>query len=56
MSYETLRHFADSWFLLAMLLLYLGFVGWAFRPGSKHANRRAATSILTEEQKDQADG
>ena len=46
MSYQWLRTFADSWGLLAMLLMYLGFIGWAFRPRAKASNRRAATSIF----------
>ncbi len=32
--YTLLRAFADSWFLLAMTLFYLGVIAWAFRPGS----------------------
>ena len=33
--YSILRAFADSWFLLAMTLFYLGCCFWAFRPGSR---------------------
>lgn len=33
--YTILRAFADSWFLLAMTLFYLGVIAWAFRPGSR---------------------
>ncbi|MEM6588228.1 MAG: cbb3-type cytochrome c oxidase subunit 3 [Pseudomonadota bacterium] len=33
--YTLLRAFADSWFLLAMTLFYLGVIAWAFRPGSR---------------------
>ncbi|MEL7011767.1 MAG: cbb3-type cytochrome c oxidase subunit 3 [Pseudomonadota bacterium] len=33
--YTLLRAFADSWFLLAMTLFYLGVCFWAFRPGSR---------------------
>ena len=33
--YTLLRAFADSWFLLAMILFYLGVFFWAFRPGSR---------------------
>ena len=46
MSYQALRTFADSWGLLAMLLLYLGLIGWAFRPRGADANKRAKTSIF----------
>lgn len=34
-TYSFLREFADSWFLIAMTLFYLGCIGFAFRPGSK---------------------
>ena len=33
--YETLRHFADSWGLLALALFFLAILIWVFRPGSK---------------------
>ena len=44
--YELLRHFADSWGLLAMLLVYLAFVGWAFLPRNRQRNRDAANMIF----------
>nr|WP_137676432.1 cbb3-type cytochrome c oxidase subunit 3 [Parerythrobacter lutipelagi] len=44
--YETLRHFADSWFLLVMFLLFLTFCLWPFRPGAKDHNQAAANSIF----------
>ena len=34
-TYSLLRQFADSWMLLAMMLLFLGIVVWTFRPGSR---------------------
>lgn len=33
--YSLLREFADSWVLLALVLVFLGVVVWAFRPGSR---------------------
>jgi cytochrome c oxidase cbb3-type subunit 4 len=33
--YETLRHFADSWGLLALALFFVAILVWVFRPGSK---------------------
>jgi cytochrome c oxidase cbb3-type subunit 4 len=33
--YETLRHFADSWALLALTLVFLALFVWVFRPGSR---------------------
>ena len=53
MTYEVFRQFADSFWLALMGILYLGLVGWAFRPSKRYANRRAATMIFDE---DQADG
>jgi cytochrome c oxidase cbb3-type subunit IV len=34
-TYSALRHFADSWMLLLLVLVFLGVVFWAFRPGSR---------------------
>ncbi len=34
-TYSLLRHFADSWMLLCLTLVFLGVVFWAFRPGSR---------------------
>ncbi|OSZ67030.1 CcoQ/FixQ family Cbb3-type cytochrome c oxidase assembly chaperone [Sphingomonas sp. IBVSS1] len=45
-DYESLRHFADSWGLLAMTLLFLGFVGWTFRPGARRRHDEAAAMIF----------
>jgi cytochrome c oxidase cbb3-type subunit 4 len=50
--YEQLRHFADSYALLAMLLIYLGLCLWPFRPGGKRRVDSAANSIF----KDETDG
>jgi cytochrome c oxidase cbb3-type subunit IV len=47
--YEMLRHFADSWVLLAMALMFGGVVLWAFRPGSRGAQHDAATAIFRNE-------
>ena len=35
MTYDTLRHFADSWGLLAMTIVFLGVLVWVIRPGSR---------------------
>ena len=50
--YEELRHFADSFGLMAMLLFYLVLCMWPFRPGGKRSINRAANSIF----EDQDDG
>jgi cytochrome c oxidase cbb3-type subunit 4 len=34
MSYDAFRHFADSWGLLGLLLVFVAAILWAFRPGS----------------------
>lgn len=52
MSYDSFRHFADSWGLLVMLISYLSFVGWAFLPRNRGRNHDAATMIF----KDSDDG
>ena len=44
--YTFLRQLADSWFLLAMTLGFLGLCVWAFRPGSRAMHRDVATSIF----------
>jgi cytochrome c oxidase cbb3-type subunit IV len=44
--YTFLRHLADSWFLLAMTLGFLGLCLWAFRPGSRKSHDDAASSIF----------
>ena len=46
MNYEDLRHFADSWALVAMAIVYLVLVGWAFLPRNRDRNRDAATMIF----------
>lgn len=48
--YELLRHFADSWALLGMCLLFLGFVGWTFRPGARRHHDEAAQLIFRPEE------
>jgi len=46
MSYEALRHFADSWGLVILALVYLSFCGWAFLPRNRKRNRDAANMIF----------
>lgn len=48
-TYEALRHFADSWGLLAMLAAFLVLCAWPFRPGAKDRNRQAAEAIFKDE-------
>lgn len=49
MTYDTLRHFADSWGLAIMVLLFLSFCGWAFRPGARDLNNRVANMIFEDD-------
>jgi cytochrome c oxidase cbb3-type subunit IV len=50
--YDTLRHFADSYWLAGMVMIFLALCLWPFRPGSKARNSAAAQSIF----KDAGDG
>jgi len=38
--YTFLRHMADSWFMLLMLITFIGIAIYAFRPGTKEAYDR----------------
>lgn len=51
-TYDTLRHLADSWGLLAMMGVFLALAAWPFRPGAKRRNDEAANLIF----KDESDG
>lgn len=50
MSYNDLRHFADSWGLLAMALLFLTLVAWPFRKGARQRNDEAANMIFKDDE------
>ncbi len=41
-TYTQMRHFADSWGLLFMVIFFVGVVLFAFRPGGKASADRAA--------------
>ncbi len=49
MNYEALRHFADSWGLVLMSIIFLVLIGWTFRKGARADLERAARSILEED-------
>lgn len=49
MSYDAFRHFADSYALGAMVVVYLICTGWAFLPGSRRSNDAAANMIFAED-------
>ncbi|MBS0477302.1 MAG: cbb3-type cytochrome c oxidase subunit 3 [Proteobacteria bacterium] len=48
-TYEGLRHFADSWALGAMVLVFAVLIAWPFRPGARRANDEAANMIFADD-------
>lgn len=48
-TYEAMRHFADSWGLLAMVIFFIGAAAFTLRPGGKKAAEDAARIPLQEE-------
>ena len=46
MSYDQLRHLADSWGLVMMGVMFTVFIGWTFRKGSRERMDAAANSIF----------
>ena len=54
MSYNELRHLADSYGLIFLGVLFIVVIGWTFRRGARRHHERAATMIFDEE--DRIDG
>lgn len=52
-TYEMLRHLADSWGLLAMLIAFVVLVAWPFRPGARGSNQDAANAIFEDDGDDE---
>ena len=48
-QYEQLRHFADSWGLVYLLVIFVGVVAFTLRPGSKEKYDEAARIPLKED-------
>ena len=48
-TYEMLRHFADSWGLAVMMVVFLGLIAWPFRPGARDTNEAAANMIFKDD-------
>lgn len=44
--YDNLRHLADSWGLAVMVVTFLAFALWPFRPGARRDNDAAANMIF----------
>jgi cytochrome c oxidase cbb3-type subunit 4 len=51
-TYDALRYLADSWGLLAMMVVFVTLCLWPFRSGGKARNDDAARMIF----KDESDG
>ncbi len=49
MDYNDLRHFADSWGLLALFVFFVGVVIFAFRPASRDHAETAANIPFKED-------
>jgi cytochrome c oxidase cbb3-type subunit 4 len=45
-TYSLLREFADSWMLLALTVVFVLVIFWAWRPGSRAMHDDAANSIF----------
>jgi cytochrome c oxidase cbb3-type subunit 4 len=50
LTYDALRHFADSYGLGFMVILWLLFCAWAMRPGARDRSREAARLILEDDE------
>ncbi|HMQ57832.1 MAG TPA: cbb3-type cytochrome c oxidase subunit 3 [Rhizobiaceae bacterium] len=50
MDYHTLRAFADSWAMLAMLIFFVGMVLWVLRPGASKSMNDAARIPFAEDE------
>jgi cytochrome c oxidase cbb3-type subunit 4 len=48
-NYSDLRHFADSYGLLFLGVVFVVLIGWTFRKGSRRHYRQAKTMIFGEE-------
>lgn len=47
--YDQLRHLADGYGLVALLILFLCLCLWVFRPGAKQQNQEAARLIFNDD-------
>lgn len=49
--YSFLRTLADSWVLLVLVLVFIGVILFAWRPGSRRVHGDAARSIFRNERR-----
>lgn len=49
MDYNSMRHFADSWGLLFLLIFFIGVIFFTFRPGSRKSADEASKIPLKED-------
>lgn len=54
--YEQLRHFADSWWLVVMVVMFIGIVIWVFRPGAKKSYDEQAKIPLKDQSNEGLNG
>lgn len=52
MTYDALRHFADSWGLVILMGIFLIIVIFVFRPGSKKLYRHMSRLPLEDDKKE----
>ena len=50
-TYSVLRQFADSWGMLAIFLVFISVIFWAFRPGSRKVHKDIADIPFRNEDK-----
>lgn len=53
--YTFLRHLADSWALLALVIFFVGLIAWVYRPGARKVHDEIAKSIFQNEDKPKDD-
>lgn len=52
-TYDSLRHLADTWGLVAMGLVFLILIAWPFRPSARTRNEAAANMIFKDDENGQ---
>jgi cytochrome c oxidase cbb3-type subunit 4 len=49
MTYDSLRHFADSWGLVYLFVQFVAVIAFTFRPGARKHYDEAARTALKED-------